>query len=167
MSAGTAARASGCVSMAATIAPVRDPRTRTQAAGARARARDRAAAATRRIPSRLLAEHWGVSSARARHLRSEGNAVSSVFDLIADPRIPDDEASRIVGALLQSYEERFLFRPTEDLRARLAQLRNEDEHRLEAAQNRATVCNSPDRIECYVAHASALLEMATIDGMLE
>lgn len=155
------------MTMASTIAPARRERTRTEAAGARARARDLASIATRRIPSRLLAEHWGVSPARARHLRAEGNALSSVLDVLADPRIPDAEASRVVGVVLQAYEERFLFRPTEDLRARLQQLRNEDEHRLEAEQNRATCCNSPDRVEAYIAHASGLLEMATLVGMLE
>lgn len=138
-------------------------RTRLQR---RDRAHRRSCWATRRTPSRVLAAHWGVSASRARHLRTDDpkGALTTVLAMVADPEV---DAGPIVAAVLSGFEERFLFSPTTDLRARLARLRDRDEHLLEAAQNRATVVRSPKRAEDYLAHATALIEMAVLVEILE
>lgn len=151
--------------MAATIAQTPADVTRSTAIGARGRAQARSSWATRAVPSRVLAGHYGVSASRARHLRSDDatGPLTVTLALIADPNV---DAGPIVAAVLAAYEERHLYAPTDVLRARLAHLRDDDEHRLEAAQNRATVVHAPNRADAYRDHAAALIEMATIEELL-
>lgn len=146
--------------VAATAAEV--PRTR--ALGARGRALNRARQATQNTPSRVLAKHYGVSASRARHMRSgaDGNDLATVLQMIADPQI---EAAPMVVAVLEAWEERLLYTPTAELRARLKQLREVVEHRAQAEQDRAVLVKSGAAEACR-QHASILIEMACHEEML-
>lgn len=148
-----------------TVAPARRPHEPGAAVRRTDRAQLRASSAISRTPSKTLAAHFGVSESRARHFRTDdpSGPVTKVLGLIADPSV---DAGPIVAAVLSSFEERFLFAPTADLRARLAYLRETEEHRLEAEQNRAMVVNDPNRADAYRAHAAALIELATIEELL-
>lgn len=130
----------------------------------RARARSRARWATASTPSRVLARHYGVSASRARHLRSgiEGSAFATVLGMIADPEV---DAGPMIVALLESWEERFLYQPTADLRARLKRLREDIEHRAECEQNTALLTRRGAADACR-HHASILLELAAHEEIL-
>lgn len=131
----------------------------------RARAHARASYAASRTPARILAHHFGVSESRVRHQRSDdaSGPLTLLLGMIADPAV---EGGPLVAAVLSAYEERFLFASTDDLRARLAHLKNDKEHGLEARQNRALQLNSADRCSALRDHAAALLEIATIEEVL-
>ena len=68
---------------------------------------------------------------------------------------------------MASFEERFIDAPRAELHARLKYLREVEEHRLEAEQNRAMVVQCPERAGAYLAHASALIELAVLVELLD
>lgn len=175
MSAGTRARASARTSpvraatgtMPATVAP--KAAVVTHAPGVAVRRRDRAhrraSWASRRSPARILAEHLGVSESRARHLRTDDQAgpITLLCDMIADPAV--DGAALLVAAI-EAFEERFVYAPTAELRARLKHLREVEEHRAEAEQNRAVMVRDHTRAEACRNHAAILLEMSVLEELL-
>lgn len=120
----------------------------------------------KKTPAKVLARHLGVSESRVRHQRTDdqNGALTTVLALISDP---DVDAAAIITSVLEAWEDRFLTAPEADLRARLARLRERDEHVLEAAQNAATVIMAPNRSDTYRDHAAGLLEMAMLTDMLE
>lgn len=150
---------------------VREKGTRTKGVTVRTvgrieRSQRRASWATRRTPSRVLADHFGVSPSGARHMRSGrlGSPLQVVLGMIADPGV---DAAPIVSAVLAAYEERFLAgAPAREALARLLHLREVEEHRAEAEQNRATVILCPQRTEAYLYHAGVLTEMSVLEEVL-
>lgn len=158
--------------MAARLRPATEPAKHTT--GAAVRRRDRAHAregwATSGIRSGLLAKHYGCSPARARSIRTRDprGPFTTVCAMLADPSISDEDAGKMLAGLLCSYEERFLCRPTEELRARLKRLREEDEHRLQAEQDRALMVRCPETlVTACLQHAGALIEIAVHKDLLE
>lgn len=131
----------------------------------RDRAHARAAVATAETPSKVLAQVFGVSDSRARHLRTDDQSgpVTTFYALLADPRV--DAAPLLVGALV-SFEERFVTTPTADLRERLHHLKYEAEHLAEAAQNRALQTPTHQDVDAVVHHAAVLIEIAMLEGLL-
>lgn len=149
-------------------------RTRTegvtvQTVGRIERSQRRASWATRQTASKVLAEHFGVAASSVRHMRSGrlGSPLQVTLAMIADPDVKDEDARAMVAAVLASYEERFLAgAPHRENHARLLHLREVEEHRAEAEQNRATVVLCPRRTEAYLYHSAVLTEMATLEEVL-
>lgn len=141
----------------------------THEAGAAVRRRDRAhrraSWAAARTPSRVLAEHFGVSESRARHYRTDDQAgpVTTLCDMIADPAV---DGAAILAAAIEAFEERFVYAPTEELKARLKHLREVIEHRAQAEQDRAVMVRDRCRAEACRNHAAVLLEMAVLEELL-
>lgn len=128
------------------------------------RAHARARRATRGIRSQKLAEHFGVAPATARSMRTRVKGpLSNVLALVSDPTV---DAGPIVAALLLAWEERFVFEPTADLRARLAHLKYEAEHAAEARQNRALQTPTTKDVGDVISHASILLEIALLESLV-
>lgn len=151
-------------STAARVAGGAAENARTLRVGARGRAQNRARWATQTTPSRVLAKHYGISASRARHRRAgdRPTELSVVLEMVADPNV---DAGRIVVALLEAWEERFLYQPTAELRARSKRLRENVEHQLQAEQDRAVLVRDGAAEACR-QHASVLLEMACIEEVL-
>lgn len=129
------------------------------------RAHRRSSWAERRTPSKVLAEHYGVSESRARHFRTDDQAgpLTTLLAMIADPNV---DGSALMVAVLAAFEERFLYAPTPELRERLRFLREVEEHRLEAEQNRAQMIRDGKRTEACLNHAGVLIEIAVLEEML-
>lgn len=143
-----------------------DPGVNVREAGRIGRAHHRASWAMRPTPARILARHFGISESRVRHQRTDdpSGALTQVLATIADPE--NKEAHRTVAAVLAAYEERFLGGPRNECLSRLLHLREVEEHKAEAEQNRATVVLDPHRTEAYLYHAGILTEMATLEELL-
>lgn len=129
------------------------------------RAHRRASWAAKRTPAKVLAEHVGVSESRARHQRTDDatGPITTLCTLIADPRA--DGAALLVAAMA-AFEERFVFAPTDDLRARLKHLREVEEHRAQAEQDRALMVRDGKRAEACLNHAAVLVEISVLEEML-
>lgn len=115
-----------------------------------------------RTPSSVLARHWGVSSSRARHLRTDEpeNPVSVTLAMVEDPEV---DGPAIVASVLEALERRYLVQALDDpkaVRARLAFLVSQ-EHTSEAHQNRALQSGQGVEAAC-LTHASELLEIVAI-----
>lgn len=155
------------MSTKATMAPQLQPVTHEVGGSVRRRDRAhvRASRATKRTPARVLAEHYGVSESRARHFRTDDQAgpVTTLCALIADPRV---EAAPLLVAAMASYEERFLYAPTSELRARLKYLREVEEHRCQSEQDRALMVRDGKRTEACFNHAGVLIEIGVLEELL-
>lgn len=129
------------------------------------RAHRRANWAAARTPSKVLARHWGVSDSRARHLRTDDqrSPVTTLCAMLADPTV---DAGGLMIALLAAYEERFVFAPTPELRARLKHLREVEEHRAQAEQDRAVMVRDGSQAEACLNHAAVLVEIAVLEELL-
>lgn len=129
------------------------------------RAHRRASWAARRTPAKVLALHLGVSESRARHQRTDdqGGPLTVFCSLIADPNV---DGAALMVAVMAAFEERFVFAPTADLRARLKYLREVAEHVAEAEQNRAVMVRDASRAEACLNHAAVLVEMSVLEELL-
>jgi len=144
------------------------PDQRPHEAGANVRRTDRAHGraswATRRSPSNVLAQHFGVSASRISHQQTDdrSGALTKVCVALADPAV---DGAAMLAACCEAYEERHVFASTDELRARFKHLREVAEHRAEAEQNAALMTGAEFADECR-QHASILLELACLAEIL-
>ena len=126
------------------------------------RAHKRSSWAAKKTKSGVLAVHYGVSPSHARRLRTErqNGPLTTVCEMAADPNV---DGAAIVAAVTGSYEDRaFDDADSSVLLDRFLQLACEEEHRLEAAQNRAMLLCGEHTPDALMDHASCLIEMATL-----
>lgn len=115
-----------------------------------------------RTPSRVLATVLGISAARVRHKRTEGdNCVADSCALVLHPAI---DGASIVIAHLEALERRYLEEAKASpakLRERLNHLIRQQEHLIEAHQNRALLTGE-GAVEACLDHARVLIEIACL-----
>lgn len=119
-----------------------------------------------RTPSRVLARHWGVSDARARHLRTDDprNPFTFTVAMIADPEV---DGPCMVAACLEALEARYMTEAQESREKMQARLVYLMDRQLEAenAVRRAERTGSGTTQACLDL-AAVLIEVAAVRNQL-